>query len=158
MKLKSLIISLVFCLLALIPLPASPQNTSDIEKLSWLLGKWQRTNVPPGTTAFEVWSVNSAGVMEGKGYSLRGTDTTFVEKLRIEARDGDLYYVADVKENAQPVYFKFTQMESNAFVSENPKHDFPTMISYELKDGILTAIISDGGNKRMGFVFKKVSE
>lgn len=49
-----------------------------------------------------------------------------------------------------------TKITDTGFISENPNHDFPKMISYELKGQQLTAIISDGGEKRMGFVFKRV--
>lgn len=135
---------------------AFPQQKQSVKELHWLLGKWERTNVRPGTTAFELWGVGSNNTLTGIGISLKGSDTTFVEKLRIEEKDGSLYYVADVRENAEPTYFKFTQMTDNKFVCENPDHDFPKMISYELKDGILTAIISDGADKKMGFFFKKI--
>lgn len=145
----------IFPLAALLSM-ALPQKKQSIKDLQWLHGKWERTNVRPGTTAFEQWEIGSNNSLTGIGVSLKGSDTTFVEKLRIEEKDGSLYYVADVRENAEPTYFKFTQLSDHKFVCENPDHDFPKMISYELKDGILTAIISDGANKKMGFVFKKV--
>ena len=74
----------------------------------------------------------------------------------VELKYGALYYVADVQENSAPVYFKFTQLTKTGFVSVNPEHDFPKMISYDLKDGVMTVMISDGGDKKMGFVFEKM--
>ncbi|MBO3697427.1 DUF6265 family protein [Roseivirga sp. E12] len=136
---------------------SKPNDSTEkqLQKLEWILGEWNRTNVRPWVTATETWSRTSKYVFEGIGVSMKGSDTTFVEKLRIEMKDDAVYYVADVKENATPTYFKITKFNDSGFVSENPEHDFPKMISYELKDGTLTAIISDGGNKRMGFVFQK---
>lgn len=130
-------------------------KTQSINDIAWIVGQWQRTNVRPGTTTYEFWEKSSEKLLSGIGFSMKGADTTFIEKLKIELKDGTLYYVADVRENAEPVYFKFTEISDHGFVSENPEHDFPKMISYELKDGVMTAVISDGGDKKMGFVFKR---
>lgn len=132
-----------------------PQTEKDLQGLSWILGTWQRTNVRPGTIAFETWEKESDQVFTGLGVSMKGSDTTFVEQLRIELKNDNIYYVADVKENATPTYFKMTEIIKHGFTSKNPEHDFPKVISYELKDSTLTAIISDGGDKKMGFVFKR---
>ncbi|NVJ48103.1 MAG: hypothetical protein HWE07_13290 [Cytophagia bacterium] len=130
-------------------------KTQSINDIAWIVGQWQRTNVRPGTTAYEFWEKSSEKLLSGIGFSMKGADTTFIEKLKIELKDGTLYYVADVRENAEPVYFKLTEITDHGFVSENPEHDFPKMISYELKDAVMTAVISDGGEKKMGFVFKR---
>ncbi len=108
-----------------------------------------------GVTATESWTKVSEQLFEGVGLNMKGSDTTFVERLRIEIKDNDIFYVADVRENATPTYFKITSLTKSGFISENPEHDFPKVISYELKEGTLTAIISDGGQKKMGFVFQK---
>ncbi|WP_420575988.1 DUF6265 family protein [Ekhidna sp.] len=126
----------------------------SIKDLKWLEGKWERQNVNPGTSAFEVWKKTKDGY-EGWGVSMKGTDTTFVEKLKIVKEDGNMYYVADVSANAEPTYFKITSVSENGFVSENPEHDFPKKIEYILEGTRMTAIIS-AGEKKMGFVFDKV--
>ncbi len=133
----------------------SKQTKRDFKKLEWILSKWERTNVQPGTTAFESWQKSSKYVYTGMGVTLKGSDTTFVEKLRIEIKGDAIYYVADVKQNAAPTYFKMTKISESGFVSENPDHDFPKMISYELEGNNLTAVISDGGDQKMGFLFVK---
>ena len=127
-----------------------------LKEMAWLEGTWQRTNVRPGTTAFEQWKRTADGYYAGMGWSMKGSDTTFVEKLRMEVKEGALYYVADVRQNTTPTYFKVTEQTKTSFRSENLKHDFPKVISYQLEGKTLTAIISDGGDKKMGFVFKKV--
>lgn len=132
-----------------------PGAKSDLSELEWLLGTWQRTNVRPGTMAYEKWEKQSEQLFTGMGWSMKGADTTFVEKLRLEVKANKLYYVADVKENATPTYFEITEVSGQGFKSENPEHDFPKAIEYQLKEKVLTAIISDGADKRMGFVFER---
>lgn len=148
-------------LLAFLIVPACSQSKEKkarklLKQVAWMEGTWQRTNVHPGTTAFEQWKKTTDGYYAGMGWSMKGSDTTFAEKLQVKFDEGDLFYVADVKENAEPTYFKITEISDTGFVSQNPEHDFPKMISYELKEDVLTVIISDGGDKKMGFVFKKL--
>ncbi len=125
----------------------------SFDDLNWLEGKWERQNVRPGTTAFEVWEKTDQGY-QGMGISMKGADTVFVEKLSIAEKDGNLYYVAEVSSNQAPTYFKITSFSETGFVSENPQHDFPKKIAYTLEDKKLTAVIS-AGEKAMGFVFLK---
>jgi len=152
---------LSFATIALLHFTALAQSNTGIsvqeqfQKLEWILGRWNRTNVREGISASESWTRVSERLFEGIGLSMKGSDTTFVERLRIEIKDNAIFYVADVRENATPTYFKITQLTKNGFVSENPEHDFPKVISYELKEETLTAIISDGGQKKMGFIFRK---
>jgi len=88
---------------------------------------------------------------------MHGSDTAFVEKLGIIVRDGDLFYVADVPENQQPVYFRLTEIKQNSFTCENPEHDFPKKLAYSLKGNKLHAIIS-GDGKSMEFFFEKSNQ
>ncbi|WP_424962026.1 DUF6265 family protein [Ekhidna sp.] len=126
----------------------------SIKDFKWLEGKWERQNVNPGTSAFEVWKKTKGGY-EGMGVSMKGADTTFVEKLKIVQKDGSMHYVAYVSANAEPTYFKITSVSESGFVSENPEHDFPKKIEYMLEGNRMTAVIS-AGEKKMGFVFEKM--
>jgi len=144
----------LFLFLTLIAASTCTQAQQKLSDLAWLTGTWQRTNVKPGRTAVEVWKKATAGEMIGKGASLQGADTVFVEKLKIILKDGTLYYVADVPENKEPVLFKFTELTSTSFVCENPTHDFPKKIAYKLEGNKLTATIS-AGEKKMDFLFVK---
>ena len=155
---KRALLSTVFLTIIFIVSTSSSLRPSfqTINDVAWLIGKWERTNVKVGTKAFEYWEKESESSLRGIGFSMRGADTTFVEKLKIEQREGTFYYVADVRENTEPIYFKFTKLSEYGFISENPEHDFPKMISYELRDGQMTATISDGGDKKASFIFKKM--
>lgn len=152
--LKTGLIGLIF-LLSTFTQPDKLPAKNDLSELEWLLGTWQRTNVRPGTMAFEKWEKQSERLFTGLGWTMKGTDTTFVEKLRLEVKANKLFYVADVKENATPIYFEITEVSDYGFKSQNPEHDFPKAIEYQLEETVLTAIISDGADKRMGFVFER---
>jgi hypothetical protein len=145
------------CLLLLFGLSCSfvkAQPVSNVGELKWLEGTWKRINSKAGQSGLESWTKISATELKGQGITLHGSDTAFVEKIRIIVQDGSLYYVADVPENKKPVYFLFTEMKPNSFVCQNPAHDFPKMIAYSLKDTKLTATIS-GNGKSMEYVFEK---
>ena len=147
--------ALLFSLLLTASSLAYGQPTAkDIEKLAWLEGNWQRTNAKPGRSGVEQWKKLSATEWLGKGISLRGVDTVFVEKLKIVAKDNALFYVADVPQNKTEVYFQITTLTEKGFVCENEHHDFPKKMEYEYNGSVLKATIS-GNGQAMEFIFKK---
>jgi hypothetical protein len=125
----------------------------DVSKVEWLTGSWTRTNVKPGRSGVEVWAKNGNELV-GRGISLKGMDTTFVEKIRIVSKEGKLFYVPDVPENKGEVWFELTSVTEKGFVCENPKHDFPKKIVYEVDGKDLKATIS-GDGKSIDYFFKK---
>jgi len=128
--------------------------SQNFKKLSWLQGTWIRTNSKGSQTGYEQWSETSPSEYRGVGVTLQGKDTLFVEKLRILERENELYYVADVPENQKPVYFKLTEITDSGFVCENPNHDFPKKIVYDVQKGKLKATVSGNGDS-MQFLFEK---
>ena len=132
----------------------SKASQQDLKKLSWLEGTWNRTNVKPGRNAHERWE-RMGDLMQGWGVSMNGTDTSFVEKLKIVVKEGELHYVADVPENQQPVYFKLTTITETGFLCENQQHDFPKVISYQRDGSKLKATIS-GNGKAIDFLFERM--
>ena len=147
--------SIIFCLLIFCTTLCKAQSTStDIKKLQWLTGEWNRTNAKPGRSGIEKWVMNSANEMQGSGINMRGTDTVLIEKIKIIAKDNNIYYVADVPENKGVVLFKFTKLTDNEFVCENPDHDFPKQIAYTRDGTKLKATIS-GNGKAIDYFFEK---
>src|SRR4051812_11087000 len=124
---------------------AQSVTEKDFNKLLWLEGLWTRTNAKPGGMASESWKKGNGNEWIGIGVSLNGRDTSFVEKLKILVKGNSIYYVADVAENKEPVYFKFTELTNNGFVCENPAHDFPKRISYKKDGNNLKAVTSGDG-------------
>jgi hypothetical protein len=144
--------SVVMAFFASVSLASAQQSLQDV---NWLKGTWKRLNGKPGTSGIEQWTNKSDSVLVGKGITLNGIDTVFVENIKIVLRGGILYYVADVAENSAPVPFKFTMVKSTAFVCENKMHDFPKAISYQLTDEKLKAAIS-GNGKSIEYWFERV--
>ena len=132
----------------------SKKTAENFKKLKWIEGTWLRTDNKPGQSGHERWLQSTPHELRGYGVTMKEQDTLFVEKLRILIREDNLYYVADVPENQQPVYFKLTEITNAGFVCENPDHDFPKKIAYQMERGVLTATIS-GAGKSMSFLFKR---
>jgi len=127
---------------------------TKFKKLEWLVGTWNRTNAKPGKSSHERWEKTNELELRGVGVSMQGKDTTFVEKITILIKDNNIYYVADVPENKEPVLFEATSLSPTSVTFENPKHDFPKKISYELDGSKLKATIS-GDGKSIDYLFER---
>lgn len=145
---------IILCLLPFSLTIQAQQKAYSLENFTWLEGNWERQGMKEGTSAVEFWALGE-NHLTGKGISLRGTDTTFVEGLSIQIKEGTTYYIADVPGNDAPTFFEVKSISETGFISENLKHDFPKRIQYILSDNLLTVVISDGGNKKITFTFTK---
>ncbi|HRK31171.1 MAG TPA: DUF6265 family protein [Tepidisphaeraceae bacterium] len=108
--------------------PAQPAKLAD---LGFIHGGW--VSVKGETRTEEFWSPPRAGTMLGASRTIRGDVTVFFEYCRIEQRGEAIYYIAQPGGKA-PTEFKLTQFDGKAAVFENPEHDFPNKIVYELID------------------------
>lgn len=129
-------------------------TAQDFKKLYWLVSEWNRTNAKPGTSGLEKWIKVSDSELQGRGFSLKGADTTFVEKTKLIIKDNSIYYVADVTENKNPVRFKLTRISNNEFTCENPTHDFPKKIKYT-KNGLKMKAVISGNGKSIEYLFER---
>lgn len=149
----------VLILLTFLPLVSSAQNKDGIkiefEKLYWLNGIWSQTNITkPGKALVEQWTKSGDYEMKGQATTTQNGDTVYVERITLLIKDNSIYYVADVPQNKQPVYFKLTSVTANGFVCENPEHDFPKKITYDLTGNQLKATIS-GNGKSFDYLYVK---
>ncbi len=131
--------------------------SEDFKKLDWLEGTWARTNSKPGRSAHEKWQKISSTEWSGIGVNMKGNDTAFVEKLKLVVKDDNIYYVADIVENKQPVFFRLTSLTNDGFVCENPQHDFPKKISYQ-KDGEKIKATISGDGKSIDYMFERAKQ
>jgi Domain of unknown function (DUF6265) len=132
-----------------------PSPKENFKKLTWIEGTWIRTNAKPGKTAYEQWNKSGEFTLRGKAFGIKGSDTTIFERTNLIIKDDAIYYVADVPENGKEVLFKLTSVTQDGFVCENPAHDFPKKISYQLTGSDLKATIS-GDGKSFDYLFTKV--
>jgi len=117
-----------------------PKSAAD---LAWMSGTW--TAVEGETIQEERWSLPLGGILLGTGRTVIGGRARFFEYLRIEERDGGLVYVASPLGRGT-TDFRLTDGGSRRARFENPAHDWPTSIEYELRaDGRLTARVGGPG-------------
>lgn len=130
------------------------RSSADLKKIEWLLGRWERTNGIAGHPESEEWKKISDTEWKGVSVRLSGADTVALERITLLLKEQNLYYIADVPVNPEPVSFKVTEISNTGFVCENPQHDFPQKIVYRKTGSTLKASLS-GGGKPIDFIFEK---
>jgi hypothetical protein len=130
----------------------------SIEQFSWLSGDWEG-RWDEDTEIYESWNTVKDQAMNGIGYVMSGPDTLFSEKMKLEMKDGDIFYIVRTKQNAEPVSFRLEQYEHNEALFTNPEHDFPQRIIYRLEaDSSLYARVEgkeEGKERKEEFRFKR---
>lgn len=135
-----------------IALPAPAE--AEIDAMAWLAGAW--VGAMRQASIEERWSPPLGGAMLGVSRTVsRGSMVAF-EYLRVVERDGGLVYVAQPG-GAPPTEFVLTELASARAVFENPRHDYPQRIVYELSaEGRLTASIAHAhGGRPQRFEFTR---
>ncbi len=118
--------------------------------LAWLAGAWVGTR-SSGSSIEERWSPPLGGAMLAvtRTVNTSGKMVAF-EYLRIIERDGGLVYVAQPG-GKTATEFVLTELTPTRAVFDNPRHDDPKRIAYELSaDGALSATVGflKGGTPR----------
>ena len=143
------------------PAADKPPPAFKIEDLGWLSGRWKSAGEQ--VQFEEHWTDVAGGTLLGMSRTVRGEKTAFFEYLRIEARAGQIYYIALPGGKAPGTVFRLVKLEGQEVIFENPMHDFPKRIIYRLADdGTLTARIEgdDGTEKEkpQEFRYKRVKQ
>lgn len=153
--------SLSRCLifLLIIPFVGCQSQQKLLSNAHWLLGTWE-TKTEKGSL-YETWTTGDQKSLWAKSYYLQGADTILFETVKLQARNGKLYYVVNppgANHDAQ-VTFESTSVEPNGFSFENKLHDFPQVITYrQLSIDSLMAEISgmiNGKEEREQFPMRK---
>lgn len=135
------------------PTPAK----ATIGDLEWLAGAWVGARGTGGAVSFEErWSPPKGGAMLAIARTVSRDRMSAFEYLRIVERDGGLVYIAQPGGIA-PTEFVLSELTTKRAVFDNPRHDYPQRIVYELTpEGGLTATIGfmKGGSPRR-FDFKR---
>lgn len=125
------------------------------ENFSWLVGTWKSKDKP----VYEVWHLDSIGVLKGHSFKITDGDTVVLEQITLQRLDDGYYYIPDVPENDSPVHFKISSSTVSSFIAENYAHDFPKVIKYTIvrkdENEFLEASI-EGNGKVIPFSFQKV--
>jgi hypothetical protein len=140
-----------------IPLPTPAK--AAISDLNWLAGAWvgKRSS---GSSVEERWSPPAGGAMLAisRTVNTSGKMNAF-EYLRVVERDGGLVYIAQPG-GAAATEFVLTELTAQRAVFDNPRHDYPKRIVYELSaEGGLSATtghIKGGTPRRFDFTREDV--
>lgn len=123
---------------------------ATIGDLEWLAGAWvgKRSS---GSSIEERWTPPLGGAMLGVSRTVNtsGKMVAF-EYLRVVERKGGLFYVAQPG-GGTATEFVLTELSETRAVFDNPRHDYPKRIVYELStEGALSATIGfmKGGTPR----------
>jgi hypothetical protein len=138
-----------------LPTPAK----AVIGDVSWLGDAWVGTRGAEGTTSIEErWSPPLGGSMFAISRTVSRDKLRAFEYLRIVERDGGLVYIAQPNGRA-PTEFVLTELGEKRAVFENPRHDSPQRIVYELSaEGNLIASIGFAkGGRPQQFDYKRES-
>ncbi len=138
-----------------IAMPAPAKAT--IADLKWLEGAWVGTRGTGGAISFEErWSPPKGGAMLATSRTVNRDRMSAFEFLRIVERDGGLVYIAQPG-GRTATEFVLSELSAKRAVFDNPRHDYPKRIVYELSaEGGLSATIGfmKGGTPRR-FEFKR---
>ena len=134
---------------------AHAQPCDSIQSINWILGQWKSDDGKNIT--LESWTEVSQETYEGLGetHSKESKQLKSSESLRLVEMGSEVFYVAKVAHNEHPIAFKLTQCSSLLAVFENPAHDFPKKLEYQLDENQLTVIVSDGKNEGFKITFEK---
>ncbi len=152
--------AMIACLITVFSFRQIPK-VSDTKKFEWLKGTWM-TKKKNGGAIMETWIISNDSTLNGESLFIAATGSSKVlESLELSYRKEEYYYTSTVKgqNNNQAVSFKITSYSETGFVAENPEHDFPKRITYELigKDSIHAFI--DGGpdmpDKKSDFYYSR---
>ena len=136
-----------------LPTPAK----ASMDGMAWLAGAFVGTRGAAGAVSIEErWSPPLGGAMLGVSRTVSRGKMTAFEFLRIVERDGGLVYIAQPG-GVPPTEFVLTELGGTRAVFENPRHDFPQRIVYELSaEGVLSASIGYvKGGRPQRFEFKR---
>jgi hypothetical protein len=139
------------------PTPAK----AGIGDLAWLAGSWVGTR-SSGSSIEERWGPPLGGAMlaVSRTVNTSGRMVAF-EYLRIVERDGGLVYIAQPG-GAKATEFVLTELSPTRAVFDNPRHDYPKRIVYELSgeggeggSRLSTSIGFAKGGRPQRFEFKR---
>lgn len=134
---------------------------TSFQELTSIQGTW-RMETKRGPVQ-ETWLLINDSTLAGKSYRLmNGTDTMLLEQVQLLRKGNAVYYIPTVQgqNNEQPVRFTLTSFINNVFTFENPSHDFPQRVLYELPVNDTMHAWIDGMDKgvfrKTDFRYKKV--
>ncbi len=128
----------------------SKPEKAGLNRLDWFIGSW--TGETSESIFTETWVKVNDTLFTGQSYFIKGNDTLGSETISLQQQDTSVFYVPLVEgqNDNKPISFKLTYSDGTNAVFENPEHDFPQKIAYQLKENdSLIATISGNNNGKI---------
>jgi hypothetical protein len=139
-----------------VTIAVSINATAQQKDFSWLLGTWKLKD----KNVYEQWTISAdKNYLNGHSFRINEGDTVSMEKIRFMFDGNSYHYMPDVAGPQGEVDFRVTSFNANSFIAENPQHDFPKLIRYNLvrrndHDYIEAAI--EGNGKVIPYSFERI--
>lgn len=132
---------------------------ADITSLAWLTGCWQAEKGETGSG--EHWLPPAGGTMFGVSRTVKNGKTVAFEFIQLRVNsDGKLVFIA-LPSGQKEATFVASAVGDRSVTFENPQHDFPQKVSYQLQsdDRLVARIeaIRNGGHRSVDFPMKRVT-
>ena len=113
--------------------PRIDHQYAQLSKTNWLIGTWQKQSANGILT--ESWQQLDDSTFVGRSFFVSNDDTVSSEFIRLEQRNGKLYYIPTVADQneGKPIVFTQTSITDSSATFENPEHDFPQKIHYQFQ-------------------------
>jgi len=106
-------------------------RAADISQLAWLGGCWKSDTAEPGSG--EHWLPLAGGTLLGVSRTVKQGKTVEFEFMQIRAAEsGQLAFIA-MPSGQKTVVFPLLRLGETEVVFENPQHDFPQRVIYQLE-------------------------
>jgi len=140
------LLALLFCIFPAQHLIAETR-CDDLASLNGLIGEWQAQNTQQSVV--EIWQRQADDSLKGISRTLGNNSSKrpFEESLRIVKMSGEIFYLAKTPQNSLPVAFRLVECSHGRLRFENPKHDFPQVISYQVSQGKLSVSVFSNTDK-----------
>ena len=85
---------------------------NQLRNLIWLQGEWHAQK--DSTLFIETWKMQNDSTMLGKGSIVEGGDTTVFENIQLLQKKDAFYYVVNLPNKPNAIYFRFIGQKTNA--------------------------------------------
>ena len=114
------------------PVAVIENTTSEPSQAVWLAGCWERVDSEPGSGEF--WPAPAGDSLFGVSHTVRDGRTVAFEFMQIRRADeGAIELIAHPSGQAVTT-FRLIDAPGHKAVFENPTHDFPQRVIYQLRD------------------------
>lgn len=116
------------------------EDTTDFEKLSWMLGIWKGKQ--GDAELYESWRKVNYRIMEGISYTTQDKARVYSQTMRLEQSNNKIFLLVTLPNSTEPITLDLKQIEENKAVFVNSEDQYPKRIEYSLeKENIMNVAL-----------------